>query len=150
VPYVKPPEPIAVVETPPVAKKLDVPIQIKVDPIYFSMGRAEIKRESHKTLDSLIKTLKDLSAITKLRIEGYTDTVGAPDRNLKLSRERAEAVYNYLVKGGVEAARLEWEGYGQERPLVSNETDQGRRTNRRVEFNIVEAIGSIEQVLPAK
>ena len=73
-----------------------------------------------------------------MRIEGHTDNRGKPQYNLELSKRRAAAVLRYLSEHGVEAARLESEGYGLDKPIADNNTEQGRAANRRVEFVVVE------------
>jgi len=73
----------------------------------------------------------------KFTIDGHTDSVGSAKLNQKLSEERAYSVMNYLIENGVASSRLSAAGYGEERPIASNNTRQGRRTNRRVEINLV-------------
>ena len=85
--------------------------------------------------------LKANPQITKVRVEGHTDTTGADDYNMKLSQARAESVRDYLVGRGVASNRLEPVGFGETRPLQSNDTRPGREANRRVEFNIIEVNG---------
>jgi len=70
-----------------------------------------------------------------LRIEGHTDTQGKPKANKKLSQKRAASVTKWLVKFGIKKKRLTSAGYGQERPIANNQTEEGRRENRRVEFS---------------
>jgi outer membrane protein OmpA-like peptidoglycan-associated protein len=71
-----------------------------------------------------------------VRIEGHTDNVGGAAFNMKLSEGRAASVRAWLVKHGIAASRLTSTGFGQTRPVDTNETDEGRRNNRRVEFHI--------------
>jgi outer membrane protein OmpA-like peptidoglycan-associated protein len=73
-----------------------------------------------------------------MRIEGHTDNRGAAAMNLDLSKRRAASVLTYLTQHGTEQARLESEGYGLTRPIESNDTEEGRLSNRRVEFKILE------------
>jgi outer membrane protein OmpA-like peptidoglycan-associated protein len=74
----------------------------------------------------------------KLKIEGHTDIVGDHARNMKLSNLRAESVRNYMVQNGIAGNRLYTIGYGETRPTASNNTDEGRKLNRRTEFIIVQ------------
>ncbi len=74
--------------------------------------------------------------IKKIRVEGHTDNVGTADFNQKLSRARAAAVADWLVKHGVDKQRVVAEGVGLTRPLEPNDTDPGRAANRRVEFHL--------------
>jgi OOP family OmpA-OmpF porin len=73
-----------------------------------------------------------------MSIEGHTDNRGPADLNKKLSGDRAASVRTYLIGRGVEEGRLESHGFGLERPIETNDTDQGRASNRRVEFKILD------------
>jgi outer membrane protein OmpA-like peptidoglycan-associated protein len=108
-------------------------IQIK-DTVYFDTAKAKIQPRSFKLLDQVAKLLKEHPELEKVWIEGHTDNQGKPERNLKLSRDRAEAVRAYLIKKGVAPERLVAQGFGQERPIADNKTAKGRAANRRVEF----------------
>ena len=71
-----------------------------------------------------------------MRIEGHTDNVGAGPMNKRLSQDRAESVMAWLVVHGIPKARLSAQGFGMDRPIADNTTEEGRRNNRRVEFHI--------------
>ena len=72
------------------------------------------------------------------RIQGHTDAIGSDAANQRLSEKRAYAVVNFLVQyGGIDAKRLQAKGYGESQPVASNETDEGRQLNRRVDFVIL-------------
>jgi len=73
-----------------------------------------------------------------IRIEGHTDSVGRKSKNLELSKRRARSVGRYLVEQGIDAARLAAFGCGQNVPIASNDDDEGRQKNRRVEFHILD------------
>ena len=73
----------------------------------------------------------------RIRVEGYADSTGSDSLNLRLSQERAEAVKRYLVQSGIQPDRLETIGYAATRPIASNETEEGRKLNRRIEFVIL-------------
>jgi outer membrane protein OmpA-like peptidoglycan-associated protein len=88
-------------------------------------------------LDFLVRLMKARPKM-KVKIEGHTDNVGDVDRNLQLSDYRAEAVRQYMVRRGISRDRLYTIGYGEGRPTASNETDEGRRLNRRTEFIIMQ------------
>lgn len=105
--------------------------------VRFGVGSAEILAESFAVLDNLAEVLVSHPGIKRLRVEGHTDNEGAAENNLNLSKQRASAVMNYLVAHGVEQSRLESAGFGDQHPLVANDTAEGRATNRRVEFVIV-------------
>jgi outer membrane protein OmpA-like peptidoglycan-associated protein len=80
----------------------------------------------------------------KLRIEGHTDNVAGPALNRPLSKHRAESVEKWLIKHGIDAARLQTQGFGPDRPIDTNKTPEGRRNNRRVEFHILDDNGAPE------
>ena len=71
-----------------------------------------------------------------LKLAGHTDNVGSDDANMKLSKDRAEAVKDYLVSKGANPSRIEATGYGETQPIASNKTAAGRAKNRRVEFTL--------------
>ncbi len=104
--------------------------------IGFPHGSSDIEPVSMDLLDAVAKILASNTSITKLTIEGHTDTTGDPAANQPLSEERALAVKKYLEEHGVEASRLETKGFGSSQPLDSNDTEAGRAKNRRVEFKV--------------
>lgn len=114
-------------------------VRQKLDVIFtnllFATNSANIDPTSLDDLDELVKIMSDDQAL-RLSIEGHTDSRGNNDYNLELSRLRAEAVQQYLVNGSISADRIKAVGYGETRPLTTNETAQGRFKNRRVELNI--------------
>jgi outer membrane protein OmpA-like peptidoglycan-associated protein len=73
----------------------------------------------------------------RIQIEGHTDNTGEAAHNQRLSTDRAEAVQKYLLDRDIAADRLKAVGFGQDRPIASNETEKGRASNRRVEFNLI-------------
>jgi OOP family OmpA-OmpF porin len=74
----------------------------------------------------------------QVELAGYTDNVGSASYNLKLSQKRAEAVKEYLtVEQNIDASRIQAKGYGKENPVASNDTDEGRERNRRVELHVL-------------
>jgi OmpA-OmpF porin, OOP family len=99
----------------------------------FDTGKATITPESAETLDTAAAALKAAGDL-EVEVGGHTDNVGAPEANLKLSLERAQAVMAALVQRGVAAARLTAKGYGQTAPIADNRTEDGRAKNRRVEL----------------
>ena len=106
-----------------------------VDAIQFEFGNSTIKRSSYAYLDKLAKILKETGM--KVEVKGHTDNVGTEDFNMKLSKERAKGVVNYLVKNGVPTSQLTYSFYGMSQPLADNDTEDGRKLNRRVEFEIL-------------
>ena len=97
----------------------------------FEAGSAAIKLESAQNLDKLVDHLKQNSAL-HIQVNGYTDSTGSAESNLKLSRERAQAVADYLQQHGVDQDQIKVLAYGERRPVADNETEAGRIKNRRV------------------
>jgi len=120
------------------AVALEKPVLLKIEKIYFKTASSRIKKVSLPVLNKLADLLTNHPEIKKMSIEGHTDNVGLPDKNLTLSKARAWRVYDYLHKKGISYDRLQFKGLGEELPIDSNETDQGRSNNRRVDFNILE------------
>lgn len=105
-----------------------------IDDINFDFGKSDIKPASYEYLDKLAETIKRTGA--HIVVKGHTDNVGNAETNMELSRQRALSVVNYLAKRGVSRSILSHEAYGMTKPLTSNDTEEGRRLNRRVEFEI--------------
>ena len=101
--------------------------------IQFEFARAVIRPISYKILDEVVQALKDYPQIS-LEIQGHTDNVGSPAINRPLSQARADSVRKYFVMKGIAASRLTAKGYGQDRPMVPNDTAANRELNRRVQF----------------
>ena len=108
-----------------------------MDKVQFETGKAALLPASNALLDEVAKMLKDNPQVEQISVEGHTDSTGSPDFNRKLSQQRAESVAKYLSSKGVKAARMEPKGFGPDRPVADNESEQGREANRRVEFNIL-------------
>jgi type IX secretion system PorP/SprF family membrane protein len=102
----------------------------------FEFNKAEIKQESNLGLDMLAMLLSE-KPDWKLNLAGHTDDVGSDEFNLQLSKDRAEAVRNYLVKKGLNSERFIVEYYGKSKPVTSNSSESGRKQNRRVEMTFV-------------
>ncbi|ACY17711.1 OmpA family protein [Haliangium ochraceum] len=105
--------------------------------VQFEFGKAVLLEESKSLLDEVAAIMRDNPQIAKIRVEGHTDSKGKANFNLRLSRERAASVRAYLISQGVAGNRLVARGFGMTKPIDSNDTDDGRARNRRVEFNIV-------------
>ncbi|MCK4256187.1 OmpA family protein [candidate division WOR-3 bacterium] len=105
--------------------------------IKFATNSAEVKPVSYPILDESVALLKEHSTI-KVEVAGHTDAVGSDVYNLNLSNRRAESVRDYLILHGIEAERLIARGYGENQPIASNDTEEGRAQNRRIEFRILE------------
>jgi len=104
--------------------------------VLFVTGKAELLPIARDRLNQVAKSLKDLDDDKLVSIEGFTDSRGADDTNLKLSQDRANAVRDYLASQGVKGEKLRAIGRGEATPIASNETPEGRANNRRVEIVI--------------
>jgi outer membrane protein OmpA-like peptidoglycan-associated protein len=117
-----------------------VPIEagqsITLNNISFDFNKSTLTNESFPELNRLLKVLADNPRI-QIEIAGHTDGVGSDTYNLKLSQERAEAVRQYLLQSRVSASNVQAMGYGKKAPIASNDTEEGRQLNRRVEFRIL-------------
>lgn len=101
--------------------------------IFFDYDKAIIKAESYEVLNKIVAIMRENKYYT-LRIEGHTDNAGSEAYNLKLSQDRADAVKSYLMQHNIPSERIAAIGFGQGRPISSNDTEEGRAKNRRVEF----------------
>jgi OOP family OmpA-OmpF porin len=116
--------------------------QIRIlEQVQFAFGSDRILHQSDTILTAVLKIVEEHPNITKISIEGHTDNKGSAKYNKDLSRRRAASVRKWLVMHGVDDSRLTSIGYGFERPLSDNATEEGRQENRRVEFHIVEING---------
>ena len=104
--------------------------------ILFDTGKATIKFQSAEVLNQILNVLKKYPN-SRFRIEGHTDSTGKRAKNMILSQNRADAVKVYLIQGGIDAGRLESQGFGPDRPIASNKNKKGRELNRRVEINLI-------------
>ena len=136
---------VAATPAPPPAPEPPPRVEVKQDrievneTILFAFNEATIAPESYGLLDEIAKVVQTHPELTKIRIEGHTDSVGSKSYNLGLSKRRAAAVMQYLTtKGGIENTRLVSEGYGMDKPIADNDSDEGRAKNRRVAFTILE------------
>ena len=105
--------------------------------ILFQSASASLSATSNMTLDELVSVAKGCKT-GRIRVEGHTDSTGRALFNMSLSEQRAKAVANYFTRAGVAADRIEAVGYGQDKPIASNTTAEGRAKNRRIEFTVVE------------
>ncbi len=125
------PEEVAAEPEPtPVVKK-----KIVLRGVQFDFDKSEIRPSARPVLDQAIKTLKEEGGIAVIA-EGHTDSRGSDDYNQALSERRASAVRAYLIAGGIAPSRIIHEGFGEGRPVATNDTEAGRAQNRRVELKI--------------
>ncbi|MBL8619213.1 MAG: OmpA family protein [Deltaproteobacteria bacterium] len=105
--------------------------------VHFALGSAEIDAQSHALLDEVAEILTANPSITKLEVQGHTDSSGDPAQNRALSQARAEAVVGYLVGKGVAADRLSAKGFGPDMPLGPEASEEAKAANRRVELHVL-------------
>lgn len=101
--------------------------------IHFDTGKASIKPESQPIIDQIVALMKGNTSL-KVSVEGHTDNVGTPASNKTLSDARARSVADAVTRQGIDAKRLSSAGFGQERPVADNRSEEGRAKNRRVEL----------------
>ena len=120
----------------------EIPVEVKkftgsIKGINFRSGRSAIQASSYPVLDGAVAVLKEYPDL-KLEIGGHTDSAGRASSNQRLSQKRAEAVLQYMVDKGIDAARLTAVGYGEAQPKATNKTRAGRAENRRIEFKLID------------
>jgi outer membrane protein OmpA-like peptidoglycan-associated protein len=113
----------------------DVPRTFVFDHLNFESGSSQLTPDSDKTVNDLAQVLKAYPN-AQVQIVGHTDNTGSADANKTLSLSRAEAIKGLLVSEGVAANRIATQGLGQDRPIASNDTEEGRARNRRIELNV--------------
>jgi outer membrane protein OmpA-like peptidoglycan-associated protein/Tol biopolymer transport system component len=104
--------------------------------IYFETDSFRILAESEPELQQLVEFLQTNPALS-VEVQGHTDDTGSPERNMDLSEKRARSVVDYLVEHGVRKGRLQWAGYGENRPVAGNDSEEGRSQNRRTAIKIL-------------
>ncbi len=115
---------------------IEIGATVRLENIFFDFDKTTLKSESFVELDKVVEFLANNPSV-EVEIAGHTDSKGSDDYNLNLSQGRAEAVVGYLIDNGVDEFRLVAQGYGETKPLETNETDEGRAVNRRVEFTVL-------------
>jgi outer membrane protein OmpA-like peptidoglycan-associated protein len=108
-----------------------------LETVRFELNSSNIDPESYGIMNQIALTLRKHKEIERIEIGGHTDSTGPRDLNIRLSHARARSVRNYLLARGIPPGRLSARGYGPDRPLADNESDDGRARNRRVEFIVV-------------
>lgn len=131
------PEPVAEPEPMPEPEPAPVqefePVTLSSD-VTFAFDSSELRPGAEYELNQVAATLNENPEI-RVTIAGHTDSIGSNQYNLGLSQERADSVASYLMSQGVAADRMRAVGYGEDRPVATNETDEGRALNRRVEIS---------------
>lgn len=116
-------------------KVVDKTTWFNFDRLLFDTGKATLRPESQEQLKNMVEILKAYPAV-ELKLGGYTDNVGDPAFNLKLSGDRAKSVMDEMIKMGIAKDRLESEGYGEQFPVASNDTEEGKAQNRRIAVRV--------------
>ena len=107
-----------------------------INNLFFDLGKATLKPESAPELKRILQVMAENKTLV-IEISGHTDNTGSDEINTKLSLERANAVKENLLKGGIDQARIKTKGYGKSKPKADNATEEGRQINRRVEIEIL-------------
>jgi len=115
---------------------IEVGTTVRLNNIFFDVAKATLRPESYPELDRLAGLMTQNGKV-QIELSGHTDNVGADEANLKLSEDRAKSVTEYLLGLGIAADRIVPKGYGETKPQTTNDTDEGRQLNRRVEFTIL-------------
>jgi outer membrane protein OmpA-like peptidoglycan-associated protein len=117
-------------------KKISVGVTGILRNIYFDFGKSTFRTESYGELNKLEAMMKQNEGVA-VEIAGHTDNVGSKVLNQRLSLNRAKAVRNFLMSKGIDGRRIQTAGFGEDKPLASNDDEaEGRALNRRVEFRI--------------
>ncbi len=123
--------------------EIDIPLEpiaqgtiFTLNNVFFDYNKFTLQDKSKTELDGLVKFMQDNPEV-KGEISGHTDNIGSADANKTLSLNRAHAVRDYIVAGGIEASRLTYVGYGSTKPAVPNDTEDNRAKNRRIEFKVL-------------
>jgi outer membrane protein OmpA-like peptidoglycan-associated protein len=118
-------------------KKHEVGHVMRLDNVIFPVGRARISEDSFSELNVVVDMMKENKTMV-IQLEGHTDYQGNAKDNLKLSRERVEAVKHYITSKGIAKSRIKTKAFGGTMPLSRDNTPEGHRLNRRVELRILE------------
>lgn len=110
--------------------------KIRLNNIFFDFDEANLKPASYPELNRLAELLTNHKSV-RILISGYTDNKGSDEYNMELSAQRAKSVLDYLTESKIDKERLEYTGHGSANPLMSNDTEEGRKMNRRVEITIL-------------
>jgi len=120
---------------PPVKEEVKAAVEMAAQDILFKLGSFELLPSSYEALDEVVKILAE-NPDYLLDIEGHSDSIGSARINKLLSARRAGTIFDYLVSKGIQADRILTIGYGSEKPIADNSTEEGRSKNRRVELKI--------------
>lgn len=118
-------------------KPIEKGTKVVINNIFFETGKATLTPQSHLELDKAIDLLRTNPTMV-IEVGGHTDNTGDDATNMKLSHDRAKAVREYMVGRGIASDKIQAKGYGESNPIANNDSDEGKRANRRTEFIILE------------
>jgi len=116
--------------------KYEPPRSFTLDKVHFDTNKSTLRKDSYKELNELLSAMKFKKSLV-IEIHGHTDNVGEEESNLTLSKNRAKSVRSFLIKNGIDPSRVKANGFGESRPIATNNTPEGRQTNRRTEVHII-------------
>ncbi|MBT1703220.1 OmpA family protein [Chryseosolibacter indicus] len=117
-------------------QEIEIGVTVRLKNIYFDFDKTTLKKESFVELNKVVDFLKQNKTV-EVEIAGHTDNKGSDDYNLNLSQGRSQSVVDYIISQGIDSYRLTAHGYGETKPIDSNDGETGRANNRRVEFTVV-------------
>lgn len=115
---------------------IEVGVVVRLRNIYFDYNKATLKKESFVELDKVVTFMNDNPTV-EIEIEGHTDSDGPDERNQSLSQNRSQSVVDYIASKGIDKSRMQAKGFGESKPIDTNDTPEGRANNRRVEFTVL-------------
>jgi OmpA-OmpF porin, OOP family len=115
---------------------IEVGLTVRLNNIYFDFNKTSLKSESFVELNKVVDFLQSNPTV-EIEIAGHTDSKGSDEYNNTLSQGRSQAVVDYLVQQGIGESRLTAKGYGESKPIDTNDTPEGQANNRRVEFTVL-------------
>jgi len=108
-----------------------------LDNVEFDFNKATLRPSSFEELNQVAEMMQQIDTVN-IMISGHTDDVGSDEYNMNLSLNRAKSVRFYLIKKGIDSSRIKTEGFGESKPIDTNQTEVGRQRNRRIEVQILE------------
>ncbi|MDH4057391.1 MAG: OmpA family protein [Cyclobacteriaceae bacterium] len=118
------------------SQKLEAGKVLRLDNLIFEVAKSKIDPDSYAELDLVVRMMDENKGMV-IQLEGHTDYLGDPGKNMKLSEQRVEAVKDYLVARGIHKSRVKLKAFGGTVPLSRDDTPEGHRLNRRVELRIL-------------
>jgi len=116
--------------------RIEIGKPLELENIYFDFDKYDLLPQSFEELD-LLYDLIERNPQYNIKIEGHTDSLGTNEYNFLLSDNRAKSVRDFLISKGCKIDRISWKGHGSTKPVDTNETEDGRQNNRRVEFTLL-------------